>query len=321
MMEINTEHVQRVTVGVVPPVIVLGLGIGPWALLWSRLPDPIASHLGLDGHANGSMPLWVLGLVHVVIAVVCAALLVHGVRQERLGVGAPPVVGMATFMGVLFGGLALATALANRGHGDWHAVTLPLGALGGAVGGAAGSAGAVTATSQLRTAPRGTPGPGLPLAPDDRVAWFGHTRSTAIAVIGLVLLVAGATSAMLGGLWPAGTTLLLAGVLVAAFSSLDASIGDAGLRVSSGPLHWPNVSIPLDQVETASAIHFNPLRWGGWGYRGSLRLLGRAAGGLRAGPAIELQLTRGRRFAVTVDDATEGAAVLNGLLARRAART
>ena len=316
--ETATDRMQRVTVGVVVPLVVLGLGIGPWVALWPRLPDPMASHFTLAGHADGSIPLRVIALVHVAIAVACAAVLVRAVRRERQSVGATPIAALATFLGLLFGGLALTTALANRGHGDWHGVTLELGSIIGVLGGALGAAAGVTATSQLRWVSAGTPGPGIDLAPDDRVAWFGHSHSGVFAGAGIVLLLGGVASALLGALWPAGATLLFVGVLLGAFSSLDASIGGGGLRVSSGPVHWPRVSIPLDQVETASAIDFKPLSWGGWGYRGSLRMFGRAAWGLRAGPAIELRLTRGRRFAVTVDDAAEGAAVLNGLLARRA---
>lgn len=54
----------------------------------------------------------------------------------------------------------------------------------------------------------------------------------------------------------------------------------------------------------------------GWGYRGSRRTFGRAALVLRTGPAIRLDLTDNRTFAVTVDDAATGAGLLNDLRAR-----
>jgi hypothetical protein len=41
---------------------------------------------------------------------------------------------------------------------------------------------------------------------------------------------------------------------------------------------------------------------------------------LRRGDAIEVALRNDRRFAVTVDDAATGAALLNGLVARLARR-
>ena len=44
------------------------------------------------------------------------------------------------------------------------------------------------------------------------------------------------------------------------------------------------------------------MQTGGWGYRGSLRLFKRAALVTRRGEALELTLTRKRRFIVTVDD-------------------
>ena len=56
------------------------------------------------------------------------------------------------------------------------------------------------------------------------------------------------------------------------------------------------------------------MQWGGWGYRGSRTAFGRAAVVLRGGDAIRLRLTGGSEFAVTVDDAAAGAALLTDLL-------
>jgi hypothetical protein len=72
----------------------------------------------------------------------------------------------------------------------------------------------------------------------------------------------------------------------------------------------------LEQIVGASVIDLKPREWGGWGYRGSRRAFGRAAVVLRAGPAIRLDLTDRRTFAVTVDDAATGAGLVNDLRAR-----
>ena len=63
-------------------------------------------------------------------------------------------------------------------------------------------------------------------------------------------------------------------------------------------------------------IDVRPGEWGGWGYRGSVKVFGRAAVVLRAGTGIRVDLVGGRAFAVTVDDAETGARLLNDLAAR-----
>jgi hypothetical protein len=55
-------------------------------------------------------------------------------------------------------------------------------------------------------------------------------------------------------------------------------------------------------VEGAYARNLSFAEMGGWGYRGSLRLIRRAALVTRRGDALELELSRRRRFIVTVDE-------------------
>ena len=57
-----------------------------------------------------------------------------------------------------------------------------------------------------------------------------------------------------------------------------------------------------DEIEGAAAKNLSILEMGGWGYRGSLKVLRYAALATRRGEALELALSRGRRFVVTVDD-------------------
>jgi hypothetical protein len=92
------------------------------------------------------------------------------------------------------------------------------------------------------------------------------------------------------------------------------SVGAHGIRAASA-IGWPGVSFALAEIASVRAIDLKPLQWGGWGYRGSLRLFGRSAWVLRAGEALEVRLADGRVFAVTVDGAAEAAAVAGGLLA------
>jgi len=90
-------------------------------------------------------------------------------------------------------------------------------------------------------------------------------------------------------------------------------IGAKGVRVS-GPFGLPYMTLPLDRIVRAEALDVHPMSWGGWGYRGSLRFMHRAAWIVRSGPGIRLDLRDDRTFVVTVDGAEEAAAVVNGLL-------
>lgn len=112
--------------------------------------------------------------------------------------------------------------------------------------------------------------------------------------------------------WWVGVTLLWVGIVVAAFAKVTVAADGDGVHVASGVWPLPRLTIRLDRIESIEAIDVNPWRWGGWGYRGALRMFKRAAWIVRAGPGLKLSLTGGRTFVVTVDDAAEGAAALQG---------
>ena len=77
-----------------------------------------------------------------------------------------------------------------------------------------------------------------------------------------------------------------------------------------------HTSVPLRRIATAQAIDIHPTDWGGWGYRGSLTLMKRAAVVLRAGPGIRLDLHDGEVFVVTIDDPDRPARLLNAEASR-----
>lgn len=103
-------------------------------------------------------------------------------------------------------------------------------------------------------------------------------------------------------------------VLALLFSRVFVSINDDGLDIRLGGGMRAR-RIPLDDVRFGKAIDLEPAAWGGWGWRVTS---GASAIVLRRGDAIEVTFENGRRFAVTVDDAATGAALLSGLVARLA---
>jgi lysylphosphatidylglycerol synthetase-like protein (DUF2156 family) len=147
----------------------------------------------------------------------------------------------------------------------------------------------------------------------ERASWTGRAHLAwwlplVLIAIGAVIAVS-ARSAV--GALPAAVLLLV----YLAFGWIRVSVDVRGLRIRYGLLPRPVTSVPLDQISRAERIDLRPLEWGGWGYRGSRKAFRRAAVVLRSGDAIKLKLTDGSEFAVTVDDAATGAALLAGLLA------
>jgi hypothetical protein len=110
--------------------------------------------------------------------------------------------------------------------------------------------------------------------------------------------------------------LLLA--LAATTLAFHVRVDDSGLHVES-VLGIPRFHVPLGDIESAARVDVNPMgEFGGWGLRQST---GRRFGVvLRAGEAIEVLRRGGKRFVVTVDDAATGAALLEALVSRAAAR-
>jgi hypothetical protein len=300
------------------------VAVVPFALWWRRFPDPMASHWGFVGGPNGSTskaalaatlvgPAVLLGLAAAAMSLVTSA----GRRRPRVALSA----GLAA----LLAGASWSVALANRDVRDWQAA----GHVGliGAVGAAAvGAAVAATVTWLLRPAVgMGKAGEGaatgsVGLQPGELVSWTGHARAPLwlpallallAALIAVMAIVSRSPAALIGVV-----ALAVAGVATA---WIRVSIDWRGLRIRYGPLPWPVTKIPLDSVRQADRIDLNPREWGGWGYRGSRKLLGRAAVVLRAGDAIRLTLADSSVFAVTVDDAGTGVALLNELRGRQPA--
>jgi hypothetical protein len=85
------------------------------------------------------------------------------------------------------------------------------------------------------------------------------------------------------------------------------------LEVVYGPGGLVRQVFEPGEVEAAYARNLSFTQMGGWGYRGSLRLLRQAALVTRRGDALEVQLTRKRRFIVTVDEPADFVSALTPL--------
>jgi Protein of unknown function (DUF1648) len=299
--------------------LIAGVVVVPWLLAWGSLPDPVATHWNLGGDPDGSSAPAVAVAILAGPAVALAAVAVATSRRAGRTAGVAALTPVIVFTATVLAVASAATAVANAGTESWRDARLPIGwAVAFVVVPALAAFAVARASRQAGSAPAPAdpPLPRVALRAGQRLAWIGSSTSVWAAPACCVCLAVGIGALVLGGT-VLGVVFLLTASVLAAFTSVRVSIGEGGLRAAT-PLGWPRVTIPLDRISAAEAVDINPIQWGGWGYRGSLHLFGRAAWVLRRGPGLRVDLTDGTTFAVTVDDATEAVAALNGLVARPA---
>jgi hypothetical protein len=318
---------RRWVAGGVVPVAIVTTAVVPWLLAWSDLPNPVATHWGATGRPDDStspLAAVALGAVPTALAALVLAGSILGAPRPAGG-GAGPArprlmatAAMAAALGGLFAVLSAATVVANAGEPTWRdadlrlGLVLPVATIGMAVP-------ALLASWALIPAGHaGTVGRAAARGGSERVAWAETCHARWPVLPAGALAVVAAVVAATEGLW-LGAYLALAALAVLAVGTVHVTAGVRGVRAVP-PTTWPGVRIPLDRIASARAIDLHPMRWGGWGYRGSLRFTGRAAWVLRAGPALELTLVDGRVFAVTIDGAGEAAAVVTELVAGNGGR-
>jgi hypothetical protein len=334
------------------PLLVITVATAPWLLWWHDLPPDLATQWNLLGQATTTNTrATALAFSTGLATLLALASLTYATWRNthlpnpatitdsegdgdgdaglRLSgpttSGTPPQAATADlwlgglgFVGGILAGMSAATVWANRGATSWQAADLGLWWIAFVL-----PPGIAGARLGLRLERRLAPAPLPSTVPDERielsdgelVTWSGTAEANPAIRGGPLLLF------MTLGLWLRDDhTMALVGVgfLLVFLASVRVSVGAHGLRVRPEGLRWPSVHLPLDRIARAEAVDLRPLRWGGWGYRGSLRLFHRAAWIVRAGPALQVELTDGTTFATTVDHPTEAAAILNGLLSHRA---
>jgi hypothetical protein len=313
--------VKRTVFGAIVPLAVLALAVIPFAAYWHRLPEPLATHWSLRGAPNGALPRIAALAIH---AGACALAAIAAWIATRPGPSRRSVsaaCGLTTFIGVVFGALAVVVVAANVDVADWHdARALPLPVAVAIVAGAALAAGVVSRATRELDTPYVPPAPGeratVGLAPGERATWMASAHNlwlggSALALVGLAAL----ARVFVPG-W-AAVALVVTALALGAFAEIHARVDERGLSIAFGPWRLPRMRVPLDRIRSARPIDIRPLANGGWGYRGSLAMLGRAAVIVRRGEGLELRLDRDRTLIVSIDDAHTAAGLLNDLAARR----
>lgn len=147
-----------------------------------------------------------------------------------------------------------------------------------------------------------------------RVLWHGGCRSTFLQQASLGLILIGIVVNVAWVPW-LGISIGIVGLVLFPLVVIQAQVTEDAFHIFySGRLRWPVQTIRLADVVAVEAIDVVPMKHGGWGYRGSLRLFRRAALNLRRGPGLRFQLAGDRTFVVTVNHAEEAAQAIKPLL-------
>jgi hypothetical protein len=286
-------------------------------MTWTRLPDPLATHWGLSGAPNGAMPritaLALFGGVGVLAAIGARVAMTreHGIAQ---------LVGGATFTGLLFAALGVVTVVANLDAARWQdagAVGIPL-AL--ACCGIAGFGAALTSriARGLEPAPATAPlRSTIGLGATERAVWSASAKNGALFILAFLVAVTGVVTWASGKGWTGVVTCTVVAIVATALAEVHVRVDDRGVAIAFGPLRFPRMRIEVDRIVHAETITVQPMMHGGWGYRGSLTLMRRAAVVVRRGEGLKLALRGDKTLIVTIDDAATAAGLINDLVARR----
>ncbi|MFB6893097.1 DUF1648 domain-containing protein, partial [Kitasatospora sp. NPDC056327] len=301
-------------------VLALLLGL-PWAAR-ERLPEPLATHW--DGtRPDGSMSLPAAALSPAVIWLLAVA--AAAVARRRGGAQARGLAAAGLgFGGALLTGAQASIVSANLDRPGWQEAG-PMGAEVALVVAVAIGAGLLA----WRLALRGGPGPRVVTAADGprlelpdgrRAVWLSRTANPWLGLLAAVAGVGTAGCAVAGfaGLggpaWAAAAPLGIVALAGTVCSSVQARVSERGLTVTFGPLGVPSRHWSPAEIAGARAERRTPAQVGGWGYR--LSGLGTTVM-LRGGECLVVTPRRGADFAVSVDDAERGAALLNTVAAHR----
>ncbi|MGI9001340.1 MAG: hypothetical protein ACR2GH_06700 [Pseudonocardia sp.] len=287
-----------------------------------RLPDPIALHFDLFGTANGLFSSRWAAIALLAGLGVGLALLFGLYARQGSRLGSPVVVsswdlgrwfiGLSWAMAGLLGGVLFGVVAANLDQPTATAAALPgwTFPLGLALAVVAGAVGALVAPRTPSTASEpGPTTPAVPLGATEQISWSRSVGSHWLLVLSAALLATGVVLGVTANA-VAGAIVALAGALVLLLGSVAVTVDRRGLTLALGPLGWPRVRVPAEDVVSATVADVSPGQFGGWGYR---IVPGARAVIIRSGPALVVTRRSGQRFVVTVDGATTAAGLLNGL--------
>lgn len=306
--------VHRILEELLPNLAVLTTLVAP-LLVWNRLPDPVASHWGVGGQPDGSLPL----IAEVVVLCLAASAVAYGpivaARFPMPRAQARVLVAAAGFGSVLLAGVRIASVQANVDVARWQeagALTGGTVLVAAAAGLVAGAVGWWAAGSRPDLPPPSTQPPAaVEVAPGEAVVWVGAASGRLPIVVATGLLVVAALGVVFAPPEPRTVLVIVLPLVALALSALAqvrVTVGPAGVSVACGWLGWPRLRVPIADVTEVTVEDVAPMSYGGWG----IRVVPGATGVIvRRGEGLRIERRSGRRtLVVTVDDAARAAGVL-----------
>ncbi|MEZ4323833.1 MAG: DUF1648 domain-containing protein [Polyangiales bacterium] len=319
-MSVTARRVVLVVSAVILAVLPLGLG-----LYWAPdLPEPMASRWDLAGAPLGRTSQLTFLAIMSALALPGALLVAWAglARSARRWVRVA-LAGFGAFNAMPLGALSIVATSMQRGVASWRDghgpswVVLVAIMIGSAVLAALLAALANGWPEDARhTQSRAPIAASVGLGADEHAVWSRRISNRWLYLFAAPLFVMAAGLGRTEPLAAAATAAL--GLLCVETATCLVTVDRRGLSMRWGTSGlWRHV-IPLGDILRAGSIHVQPIVWGGWGYRGSLFIMKRAAMVMRGGPGVHLELTGGREFALTVNDPETAAGLINDLVARRA---
>jgi hypothetical protein len=313
---------RRIILGLVVPAAIIVATVVPIARWGNDLPDRVASHFDISGTPDSSMtPVVFFALIALSLIVPGLVMLVGAALWSgRLSRPVPAfLAGLGGFLAVLGTGICIDTVVSQRGLSDWTEAPNPVLSvlLIVALAVVVGVVAAVVArdlpfdeSAGLFPTTVGGETPTMDIIDAERAVFIETIGAPWMMALGGALLGLGAVLAFITQWW-IGLILAVSALPVGLLSAFRVQADRNGLSVRSALFGIRFARVAMEEVERASVLHVEPMKWGGWGYRGSLKLAGSAAVVIRRGPGIHLELTNNRSFVVTLDDPRTPAAILN----------
>ena len=315
--------VEKFVVGVLlPGALIAGLAV-PWIAFRNDLPDPIASNFDASGTPNSSASPGQFLLFAGLSLVLPGVLMLLGAAwlSPRMPRPMPPLLaGMGALLGTLGSAIVVDTFVSQRGLASWTEAELGasfvLVLLAALVGGAVG---ALTArrlpynrNSTAFAAPESTheSDPHLDVKAEEKAVYVETMTATWALWLAIALLVIALVLAFVAN-WVIAVVVALSTLPVLLLVAFRVQVDQRGIVIRSALFGIPFVTLPIDEIERAAILDVEPMKWGGWGYRGSLKLAGTAALVLRRGPGVHLTLDGDRVFVFTIDGNETAAGLLN----------
>lgn len=304
---------RRAVVAAGPFLVVLLALAGVWTTVSGRLPDPLATHFGAAGRADGFTSVQGFATTSLALLLLFGAVVGFFVQLRPDTPEVPWVIATGYALAAVCGYAVCVTLLSNADVAEVSAVRVPLWVLAlslpvALLAGALGRLLAGAAPAGPRR-PRGAVSR-LDLPPAETAGWSRTISSRPLFVLGGLLLGAGLLVGLLADRVVA-VPLLFGAAVTLPMASVRVTVDRRGLTLSPTPLssRCRFRRITPDQIAEAGSRRIACFdEFGGWGYR--IRA-GRSGFVLRSGEGMVVRLTNGREFVVTVDDAATAAALLN----------